>query len=81
MRIGIDLGGTKTEIICLDRNNGKELYRKRIPTAKGDYQNTLNSFKELIDEAEAELGQKGTVGMAIPGTVSQDTNCVKNSNA
>lgn len=81
IRIGIDFGGTKTEIIALDARNGKELYRKRIPTAKGDYQNTLNSFKELIDEAEAELGQKGTVGMAIPGTISQETNCVKNSNA
>ena len=30
MRIGIDLGGTKTEIICLDTHNGKELYAELL---------------------------------------------------
>lgn len=31
MRIGIDLGGTKIEVIALS-NSGEELFRKRIPT-------------------------------------------------
>lgn len=81
IRFGIDFGGTKTEIIALDARNGKELYRKRIPTARGDYQQTLKSFCDLIQEAEAELGGKGTVGIGIPGTVSSDTGLVKNANA
>jgi fructokinase len=81
LRLGIDFGGTKTEIIGLDANNGKELYRKRIPTARNDYKKTLNSFKGLIEEAEKSLGMAGTVGMGIPGSISKDTGTVKNSNA
>ncbi len=81
IRIGIDFGGTKTEIIALDAGNGKELYRKRIPTARDDYQKTLQSFKDLIDEAEKTLGATATVGMAIPGTISEDTGFVKNANS
>ena len=33
MKIGIDLGGTKTEAILID-HNGKELSRKRIKQKK-----------------------------------------------
>lgn len=81
LRLGIDFGGTKTEIIGLDGRNGKELYRKRIPSPKGDYQSTLDSFKLLVDEAERELGATGTVGIGMPGSISSFTGLVKNSNA
>lgn len=81
MRIGIDLGGTKTEIICLDRNSGKELYRQRIPTVKGDYQATIKSLIALVTTAETTLGITGTVGMGIPGTISGVTGLVKNANS
>jgi fructokinase len=81
MRIGIDLGGTKTEIICLDQKNGKELYRHRVPTAKGDYDACIRTIRDLVTQAEKTLGQQGTVGVGIPGTVSQDTGLVKNANS
>lgn len=81
MRIGIDLGGTKTEIICLNENNGKELYRKRVPTPQNDYAETIKNMARLVDEAEKELGQKGTLGVGIPGTVSSVTGLVKNANS
>jgi len=81
MRIGIDFGGTKTEIICLDAHNGKELYRHRIPTARGDYGATVESIAGLITQAEATLGKAGTVGIGIPGTVAAKTGLVKNANA
>ncbi|MCB9989767.1 MAG: ROK family protein [Rhodospirillales bacterium] len=81
MRIGIDLGGTKTEIICLHRDNGKELYRQRVPTPKNDYDATVNNIKELVLRAEETLGEKGSVGMGIPGTVSGVTGLVKNANS
>ena len=80
LRIGIDYGGTKTEIIGLDASNGKELYRKRIPTAY-DYQGNIDNFKNLVLELEQTLGMTGTVGLGIPGSISDDTGCVKNSNA
>lgn len=81
MRIGIDLGGTKTEIICLDKNNGKELYRQRIPTARGDYNATIQSLTGLVLQAESTLGKTGTLGIGIPGTVSRETGRVKNANS
>lgn len=80
MRIGIDLGGTKTEIICLDKTNGKELYRQRIPTPRGSYKDTLNSIVDLVDLAEKTIGKKGTLGIGIPGAMSVETGLVKNAN-
>ncbi len=80
MRIGIDLGGTKTEIICLDRG-GKELYRQRIPTARGDYEVTVKSIAGLVKQAEDTLGMTGTVGVGMPGSISSVTGLVKNSNS
>ncbi len=80
MHIGIDLGGTKTEIICLS-DNGKELYRKRVPSPQGVYEDTVLNIKNLIEEAEASLGAKATVGIGIPGTVSKDHGLVKNANS
>ncbi len=83
MRIGIDLGGTKTEIICLNANNGKELYRQRVPTPHNDYKATVKNIAALIHGAEETLGgnKKGTVGVGIPGTVSSVTGKVKNANS
>lgn len=80
MRIGIDLGGTKSEIICLDPS-GKELYRQRVPTPRGDYLTTVKSLVGLVAQAEDTLGKTGSVGVGIPGTVSSVTGLVKNSNS
>ena len=80
MRIGIDLGGTKIEVIALS-NEGKELFRKRIPTPRGAYDKTLLAIKSLVDDAEQATGQTGTVGVGIPGTISPFTGKVKNANS
>lgn len=80
INLGIDLGGTKIEIIALN-NQGRELLRKRIPTIKNDYRQNLVNICELVFSAEQELGQKGTVGIGIPGTVSPATGLIKNANS
>lgn len=80
MHIGIDLGGTKTEVICLNADNGKELYRHRIPSARDGYKSTVDSIVSLVTLAEETVSQKGTVGIGIPGTVSSITSLVKNAN-
>ncbi|MDD2842940.1 MAG: fructokinase, partial [Tolumonas sp.] len=80
MRIGIDLGGTKIEVIALD-NEGGELFRKRVPTPRHDYQQTLNAITGLVLDAEAATGKKGSVGLGIPGTISPFTGKVKNANS
>ncbi|WP_133405977.1 fructokinase [Parashewanella tropica] len=79
IRFGVDLGGTKIELVALD-DSGKELYRKRVPTPKV-YQGTITTISDLVTEAEAELGQKGSVGVGIPGVVSPFTGLVKNANS
>ncbi|AHE64993.1 TPA: fructokinase [Pasteurella multocida] len=80
MRIGIDLGGTKIEVIALS-NEGKELFRKRVPTPRGSYEATLAAIKGLVDDAEQATGQTGTVGIGIPGTISPFSHKVKNANS
>jgi fructokinase len=78
-RIGIDLGGTKIEIVALDAS-GTECYRKRIPTPRDDYDATLAAIGSLVGEAEAAVGP-GTVGIGMPGTISPATGLVKNANS
>jgi len=81
IRIGIDLGGTKTEVIALESDNGKELYRKRVPSPRDDYSATIQNMANLVKEAEATLGRTGTVGVAIPGSIVRETGLVKNANS
>lgn len=80
MRIGIDLGGTKTEVIAL-ADDGAELFRHRLPTPKNDYQATIATIVELVANAEAATGETGTVGIGIPGSISSYTRVVKNANS
>ena len=47
MRIGIDVGGTKIEGIALG-DDASVLLRRRIPTPRDDYQQTLASIVTLI---------------------------------
>ncbi|BBU97535.1 fructokinase [Providencia rettgeri] len=80
MRIGIDLGGTKIEVIALD-DSGNTLFRKRIPTPRGDYDATLKAIASLVADAETATGLSGSVGVGIPGTLSPVTSKVKNANS
>ena len=75
LRIGVDLGGTKIEAIALDAS-GAEVFRKRVPTPRGDYAATLNAVSSLVKEAG-----EGTVGIGIPGALSRVTGLVKNANS
>lgn len=80
-RIGIDLGGTKTEVILLN-GDSEELFRTRQPTPQGDYTGTVARIAELVGLAEDAAGVSGLpVGVGIPGTVSRKTGRVKNANS
>jgi fructokinase len=80
MRLGIDLGGTKIEIIALD-DSGGELLRHRVPTPQGNYYETLQAIAQLVRDAETELGQCGSIGIGTPGALSRATGRLKNSNS
>ncbi|HEY8255367.1 MAG TPA: ROK family protein, partial [Rhizomicrobium sp.] len=78
IRLGIDLGGTKTEIMALDRN-GTVALRRRVETPK-DYNGLLQMLSGLVAGAESQLGARGSIGMAIPGTESSGSDLIKNAN-
>lgn len=80
MRIGIDLGGTKIEVIAL-ADDGGELFRHRIATPRNDYAQTLQAIADLVQMAEQATAQQGSVGVGIPGTLSPYTGLVKNANS
>ncbi len=80
MRIGIDLGGTKIEAIALD-DAGREVERRRIATPAADYAGTIAAIVGLVAEIESGRGQRGSVGVGIPGAVSPATGLVKNANS
>jgi len=80
MRIGIDLGGTKIEVVAL-AVDGNVLFRQRVATPRDDYGQTLRAIAALIDAAELATGQRGSIGIGIPGTLSPFTHRVKNANS
>src|SRR5262249_55521779 len=80
IRIGIDLGGTKTEILAIDRA-GRELTRHRVATPREDYAASIRQMTELVARVESETGRSGTVGVAIPGSISKVTGLIKNANS
>jgi len=78
MRIGIDLGGTKIEIVALARDGSIRL-RRRVATPP-DYPAIIETIAALVHAAEAETGERGTVGVGIPGSLSPATGLVRNAN-
>lgn len=80
MRIGVDLGGTKIEFVALDID-GSELHRHRVPTPRFDYDATLKAIADGVESIETKLSRAATVGVGIPGTISQITKAVKNANS
>jgi fructokinase len=95
MRIGIDLGGTKIEIVALG-DAGEELLRERVATPRGDYAGTVATIAALVKSAEQKISASGTtlakvgaggtaplatVGVGIPGAESRVTGLIKNANS
>lgn len=80
MRIGIDLGGTKTEVIAL-ADDSRQLFRHRLPTPRHDYWQTIGTIVQLVEMAEKATGCHGSVGVGIPGSISRHKGVVKNANS
>jgi fructokinase len=80
LRIGVDLGGTKIEAIGLGAG-GSERFRRRVETPRGDYDATLRAIVDLVRAAEDETGERGSVGIGMPGAISPATGLVKNANS
>ena len=79
-RIGIDLGGTKIELVVLDAA-GCERWRRRVATPQGDYAGTLHAIAALVDEAERVTGAGARVGIGTPGSPSPRDGRIRNANS
>ncbi len=80
MRIGIDLGGTKIELIALDEQ-GTEQVRFRRPTPAGNYGAIIDLIAAMVQQAESELGVAASIGLGTPGAISRQSGMMKNCNS
>lgn len=78
--LGIDLGGTKIEVAVLDASGGFVL-RARRATPQGDYAGTIEAIAALVAQADAAVGERLPLGVAIPGSVSPRTGLIRNANS
>ena len=78
-KVGIDLGGTKIEGICIDQNNSV-IQRKRIPTnQQNGYSHIVDSIISLVRDITKQIDDY-SIGICTPGAISKKTGLIKNSN-
>ena len=81
IRIGVDLGGTKTEAVALGQAGG-ELVRLRIDTPSDGYDSILRGIAGLVAAVETRAGARApAVGIGIPGSLSPVSGRVRNANS
>lgn len=78
-RMGIDLGGTKTEVLVVDAA-GQALYRERFPTPAHDYHAILDAIGNEFSRARERFGDNLSLGIGVPGAVSPRSGLLRNSN-
>ena len=78
MRIGVNFGGNKLEAAAID-DNGAFLRRQRKPTPKSNYTDAVDAIVNLVREVENAIGEEGTLGFGIPGTISPASGLIKNA--
>ena len=77
-KLGVDLGGTKTEAILLDEHL-TVLEQKRIKTPQTDYPEIIQSISSLVLELSKDITDF-SLGVCTPGSISKQTGLIKNSN-
>ncbi len=80
-KIGIDLGGTKTEVVLLNSNN-EVIIRERTNTKKDSYDSILHTIESLVHLAKQYIPDKQnfTIGIGIPGIIDSKSEKVINAN-
>jgi fructokinase len=78
--IGVDWGGTKIEVVALDEDD-RQLLRRRVDTPRGDYAACLDAIVALVEASEAELGERASVGVGLPGSLDPRTGVAKGASS
>ena len=81
LRIGIDLGGTKTEAVLMAPDSSI-LAVERLPTPHEDYQGQIATLRQLVLRMEQHAGGSGLpVGIGHPGAIQPGTGLIQNANS
>lgn len=83
MRVGVDLGGTKTEAILMD-DRGEIVERVRKPTPRGKYEDIVSLvadlYRQLKSTCIAQNLSAPSLGVGIPGSISPISGKARNAN-
>ncbi|WP_394694432.1 ROK family protein [Hyphobacterium sp.] len=80
IRIGVDLGGTKTEVAAID-SDGHTRYSVRDATPE-QYESKIRLIAALVQRTEETLQSDSLpVGIGHPGSLSPVTGLIRNSNS
>ena len=78
-RIGIDLGGTKTEGVLMSET-GEIVKSERVDTPP-DYIQIISTIKQLVEKLDTEAEQACPVGLSTPGAWIEEQASMKNCNS
>ena len=71
MRVGLDIGGTKTHAVVIDQD-GRPLQQLRLPTGFGSdamLVTAMEALRRVATLAGVSTGDFESIGVGIPGTV------------
>ncbi|MDI4632649.1 ROK family protein [Pelomonas sp. V22] len=79
---GIDIGGSKIELVAFVEEAGGlvERHRRRVATPRDDYAVFQQAITELVGEADSAVGQRAAVGLGLPGIIDAATGRQLSSN-
>ncbi|MHA7985647.1 ROK family protein [Rathayibacter sp. CAU 1779] len=81
MRLGLDIGGTKTDAVVLDGRGGVRA-SVRVPTGIGPaavLDSAERSVRAVIEQAGTGLAAAETIGVGIPGMVDPESGRVRHA--
>ncbi len=77
---GVDIGGSKIELVAYDGPDLVERWRRRVDTPSHDFAAFIEAVAGLVEAADASLGQRGAVGLGMPGVVDPRSGLQLSSN-
>ncbi|QCR20821.1 ROK family protein [Agrococcus sp. SGAir0287] len=80
MRLGIDVGGTKTAAVLLDAR-GVVVGQHRVPTLRGEgvVDSVLAAARPVLRHAGVDVDALDGVGLGIPGVVGHDRSTIRDA--
>lgn len=78
MRVGVDIGGTKTEAVLL-ADDGTIAAQLRLPTGFGPESVVESAVRAVTEVAGTSLDAVGSIGVGIPGAVDSVTGRVSHA--